>query len=147
MSGEAVRVVVFRLGEELYACDVLRVEEVVEGAPIHPLPDVPPPFAGVLRLRGALVPVLDVAPALGLRLASAEPAVLIVESETGRLGIAVDEAREVAALPVSELRDAPGAEQDEEVTGVARVGGELVTLLDLGAVLGEKLIQKTREPS
>lgn len=147
MSGDAVRVVVFRLGGELYACDVLRVEEVVVGERIHPLPDVPPPFIGVLRLRGALVPVLDVAPALGHRLRSEEPAVLVVEAEAGRLGIAVDEAREVAALPASALRDAPGAEQDEEVTGVARVGEDLVTLLDLGAVLGEKLTQTTREPS
>ena len=146
MSAPSLRVVVFRLGGELYACDVQRVEEVVEGERIHPLPDVPPPFVGVLRLRGALLPVLDVAPALGLRLRAEAPAVLVVEAQAGRLGIAVDEARAVAALPESALREAPG-EADEQVTGIARVEGELVTLLDLAAVLGERLTQTTREPS
>lgn len=143
------RVVVFRVGPELHACDVMLVEEVVSWAEVHPLPDVPRPLLGVIRLRGSLVPVLDVSPALGLRLEEERrPAVLIVEAGERRLGVAVDEAREVAAFPASSVQPAParGAEQEEHVLGVARVEGALVTLLDLAAIL-EHYTLSMREPS
>lgn len=145
---DGVQVVVFRLGAELYACDVLRVEEVVTGERVHSLPDVPPPLLGVVRLRGALLPVVDVAPVLGLRLEDPHtPAVLVVEGAAGRMGIAVDEVREVATLPASAVQASPvrGAEEEEHVTGVARVGEELITLLDLAGVLGEKMNPSIRE--
>jgi purine-binding chemotaxis protein CheW len=140
-----VRVVVFHLGGELHACDVLRVEEVVEGVPVHALPDVPPPVLGVIRLRGTLLPVLDVAPALGLRLAAGTPAVLVVERAGDRVGVAVDEVREVATLPTSAIQTAPLREDEEHVTGVTRVGGALVSLLDLAQLIGETTNQTTRE--
>lgn len=148
MTGEEawVRMVVFRLGGELHACDVRRVEEVVEGARVHPLPDIPPPVLGVIRLRGALLPVLDVAPALGLRLeAGGAPAVLVVERGDDRVGVAVDEVREVATLPASAIQAAPLREDEEHVTGVARLGGMLVALLDLAQLIGETTNQTTRE--
>lgn len=136
---EAVRrVVVFRMGAELHACDVLLVEEVVTGARVHPLPDLPAEVLGVIRLRGALVPVLDVAPLLGLRLESrSTPAVLVVEAPRGRVGIAADQVREVAAIPESAIQAPPAraGAQDEQVLGVARMGGSLVTLLDLAGIL------------
>lgn len=145
-----VQVVVFRLGGELHACDVLRVEEVVTGERVHPLPDVPPPVLGVIRLRGALLPVVDVAPALGLRLRETDtPGVLVLEGAGGRLGVAVDEVREVATLPASSIQAAPvrGADEEEHVQGVARVGGTLVALLDLARLLGEQFNQAIRETS
>jgi len=146
---EATRqVVVFRVGPELHACDVLLVEEVVSDTRVHPLPDLPAEVLGVIRLRGALVPVLDVAPALGLRLeAGRTPAVLVVEAPRGRLGIAVDEVRDVASIPLSAIQPAPGraGEQDEQVLGVARVGEALVTLLDLPGIL-RNFTLSLREP-
>ncbi|HEV2146138.1 MAG TPA: chemotaxis protein CheW [Longimicrobiaceae bacterium] len=147
---DAFRGVVFRLGSELHACDVRLVEEVVNGARVHPLPDVPRPLLGVIRLRGALVPVLDVAPGLGVRLEETEtPDVLVLDAGDRRVGVAVDEAREVAAFPASTVRPAPprGAEREEHVLGVARAGDALVTLLDLAAVLEHFTSLTTREPS
>ncbi|HEX2094015.1 MAG TPA: chemotaxis protein CheW [Longimicrobiaceae bacterium] len=146
---ELLRLLVFRIGRELHACDVLLVEEVVTDVAVHPLPDLPRPVLGVLRLRGALVPVLDVAPALGVRLEEVRtPAVLILEAGERRIGIAADEVREVASLPAATLQRAParGSEQDEHVLGVARAGDELVTVLDLAKVLSNYTLP-TREPS
>ena len=143
-----VQVVVFRLGGELHACDVQRVEEVVTGERLHPLPDVPPPLAGVIRLRGALVPVLDVAPVLGLTLREVRtPAVLIVEGDAGRVGVAVDEVREVTTLPASAIRRGGAGGEDEHVLGVARVDGALVTLLDFAGFPGLNVTQSPREGS
>lgn len=145
---EVRRVVVFRVGRELHACDVLLVEEVVSRTRVHPLPDVPPGVLGVIRLRGALVPVLDVAPLLDLRLeAGPTPAVLVVETPEGRVGIAVDQVRDVASIPASAVQPAPtrAGESDEHVLGVARVGDALVTLLDLAGIL-RNITLSLREP-
>jgi purine-binding chemotaxis protein CheW len=142
------RAVVFRIGGELHACDVRLVEEVVTGQRVHPLPDVPRPLLGVIRLRGSLVPVLDLAPGLGLRLEeTATPDVLVLDAGDRRVGVAVDEVREVSAFPAAAVRPAPqrGAEQEEHVLGVARAGDALVTLLDLAAVLSNFTSLTTRE--
>lgn len=142
--------VVFRIGRELHACDVRLVEEVVTGQRVYPLPDVPRPLLGVVRLRGALVPVLDLAPGMGLRLEeTATPDVLVLDAGERRIGVAVDEAREVTAFPASAVRPAPsrGAEQEENVLGVARAGDALVTILDLAAVLENFTSLSTREPT
>jgi len=146
----AFRGVVFRIGRELHACDVAQVEEVVTGEPVHPLPDVPRPLLGVLRLRGGLVPVLDLAFALGLRLEEGrEPDVMVLDAGERSVGVAVDEAREVAVFPASAVRPAPphGPEPEAHVLGIAQADGALVTLLDLAAVLENFTSLSTREPS
>ena len=133
---ESVQVVTFRVGGEVNACDILLVEEVVTRRAIHALPDMPPRLLGVLRLRGELVPVLDVAPALGLTLESGAPAVLVVGVEEARVGVAADAVLEVATLPHGAVRPAPMAEA--HVAGVARVGERLVNLIDLAEILREQ---------
>jgi chemotaxis signal transduction protein len=139
-ADEAVQVVVFEIGGELHACDVLLVEEVVTRQPIHRLPDTPARIVGVLRLRGELVPVLDVAPFLDLALdPSRQPAVLVVGTAEGRIGVAADAVLEVVTLPSGSYRPAPSAAAgDAYSAGVARVDGRLVSLVDLAEVLREQ---------
>lgn len=149
MSGDAFRpfrervaedeaqVIAFRLGGELHACDVQLVEEVVTRRRVHRLPDMPPRLMGMLRLRGELVPVLDVAPLLDLELGDGQPAILVVGMGDARLGVAVDAAQDVVALTPADYRPAPltGGDRDQFVVGVARLDGRLVSLIDLAEML------------
>ena len=151
MSGDAFRpfrervaedeaqVIAVRIGGEVHACDIQMVEEVVTKRRIHPLPDMPPRLLGMLRLRGELVPVVDVAPLLDLSLRAATPAILVVGVGEARLGVAVDAAEDVVALTPSDYRPAPhtGGERDHYVVGVARLGSRLVNLIDLAELLRE----------
>ena len=140
VAEDQAQVVAFRLGGELHACDVRLVEEVVTKRRVHPLPDMPPRLLGVLRLRGELVPVLDVAPMLDLSLESDAPAVMVLGLGEARVGVAADAVREVLRLEPDSYRAAPltGAERDRFVAGVARVDGELVNLIDLAEMLREQ---------
>lgn len=138
-ADEGVQVIAFELGGELHACDVLLVEEVVTGQRVHPLPDLPPRVLGVLRLRGELVPVIDVAPLLEQRLAAIErPAVLVVDTGRGRLGVAADEVHDVVTLAPGSFRPAPGGAAETRLAGLARLEGRLVTLVDLAEILREQ---------
>lgn len=138
---EGAQVVAFRLGGELHGCDIRLVEEVVTKRTIHPLPDVPPHLLGVLMLRGELVPVMDVAPALGLALETERArSILIVTHGEGRVGVAVDAVHEVLEVPAECVRPAPhsGGDRDAYVVCVARVADGLVTLIDLAEILSER---------
>ena len=137
VAEDETQVIAFRLGGEMHACDVALVEEVVTKRRVHRLPDMPPRLMGMLRLRGELVPVIDVAPLLDLSLQADAPAILVVAVDDARIGVAVDRAEEVVSLSPGELRPAPftGAERDQFVAGVARVNGTLVSLLDLAEML------------
>lgn len=137
VAEDETQVIAFRLGGEMHACDVALVEEVVTKRRVHRLPDMPPRLLGMLRLRGELVPVIDVAPLLDLSLQADAPAILVVAVDDARIGVAVDRAEEVVSLSPGELRPGPftGAERDLFVAGVARVNGTLVSLLDLAEML------------
>lgn len=139
--GAGAQAVAFRLGGELHGCDIRLVEEVVTKRAIHPLPDVPPHLLGVLLLRGEMVPVLDVAPALGLRLAAeGPPAILVVGLGAARLGVAAEAVHEVLDVPPDAIRPAPhtGGDRDAYVLGVARLDVGLVNLIDLAEILRER---------
>jgi purine-binding chemotaxis protein CheW len=139
--GEGAQVVAFRLGGELHGCDIRLVEEVVTKRTIHPLPDVPPHLLGVLMLRGEMVPVMDVAPALGLALETERArSILIVTHGEGRVGVAVDAVHEVLEVPAECVRPAPhsGGDRDAYIVCVARVADGLVTLIDLAEILSER---------
>lgn len=137
---QGAQVVAFRLGGELHGCDIRLVEEVVTKRSIHPLPDMPAHLLGVLMLRGEMVPVMDVAPALGLALEGGRThSVLIVTLGEGRVGVAVDGVHEVLDVPAECVRPAPhGGERDTHVVCVARVDAGLVTLIDLAGILSER---------
>lgn len=140
VAEDQAQVIAFRIGGEVHACDIHLVEEVVTRRRVHRLPDMPPRLLGMLRLRGELVPVLDVAPQLDLSLQSAQPAIIVVAVHDTRVGVAVDAAEDVVALTPSDYRPSPhtGGERDQFVAGVARVGGRLVTLIDLAEMLREQ---------
>lgn len=146
--GEAVQVVGFHLGGELHGCDIALVDEVVTKQRIHPLPDVPPEMLGVIVLRGEMLPVLDLGPALGLPVSrEARRAVLVLGLGGSRAGVAVDRMDEVLDVPPDALRPAPhtGGERDPFVVGVARMDAGLVNLIDLAELLRERTTLQRRD--
>ena len=142
VAEDAAQVIAFGIGGELHACDIALVEEVVTRRRVHPLPDMPARLLGVLRLRGELLPVLDVAPLLDLKLAAEQPAILVAAVGEVRVGVAVDAAHEVVTLTPADYRPAPltGGERDQFVVGVTRIEGKLVNLLDLAEMLREQAV-------
>jgi purine-binding chemotaxis protein CheW len=118
-----------RVGRETYALPVVHVAEVAELGELSPVPGAPPAALGVLNLRGAVLPVFDLAALFGVA-ADGRPLRLIVAEDPGRrAGLAVD-----AVTDVAELGDL--AEADSELlAGSALDGGELVGVVDVTRLL------------
>jgi purine-binding chemotaxis protein CheW len=106
--------VVFRLGGESYALEVMRVQEVLDMQSLTEVPGGPKFLLGVINLRGHVVPVYDLRMPFGLPKDSAQsraPCVLIVEANSGNdaqiTGLLVDRVSDVLEFTPEELQAAP----------------------------------------
>jgi purine-binding chemotaxis protein CheW len=104
-----VQLCTFRIGGEDYAVDVMRVRQIIHPLPITPVPRAPASVEGVVRLRGEVIPVLDVRRRLGLPPSppTRRTRFLVVNVARRRIGLVVDEVREVLRIPRDEIRPAP----------------------------------------
>jgi chemotaxis signal transduction protein len=125
--------VMFRLGARTFATSLDDVREIVRLAGLERLPGVQPPLAGVIELRGAPLPVLDVR---GPDAAEDQGDVLVLDVEGDAVGVAVDQVLAVLgadALP--ELSDRPAKVLPPYVVGVRSSVDGPVLLVDLELML------------
>ncbi len=133
-SGSA-DLLVFRIGSEQFAVALGAVEEVVDLATVHHVPEMPSAMVGVVTVRGALTPVYAPAAALGIALATGTSA-LIFRRGRARIALAIDDVDDVFTLDLALLRDAPLADDgDGVVLGVVRQGDALIAVLDADALI------------
>jgi purine-binding chemotaxis protein CheW len=139
----------FLLGSETFAMAVRTIREVIQCEAITPVPLMPGCVRGVINLRGAVVPVLDLAVRLEREPSVIERRTCIVVLEvelpggTLDLGILVDHVSEVLELREADIEPPPafGPELRREfLAGMVNLGGRFVLLLDAGRLLeGEAL--------
>jgi purine-binding chemotaxis protein CheW len=134
----------FLLGEEMFAIGILAIREIIEYGYLTEVPMTPPFIRGVINLRGAVVPVVDLAVRFGREASenTKRTCIVIVEvdSESGRheMGIVVDAVSEVLEIPRAEIEPPPefgGRVRIDFISGMGKVNGNFVVLLDMGRVL------------
>ena len=126
----------FRIGDELFAADLASVEEAVTLPEIHHLPEMPAAMLGAFDLRGRLTPVYSPAHVIGVPLRGVAQAALLVRSDTRRLGLAVDDVEDVFQVDLATARDSPGIDDaDGILLAVAHHGTELVAIIDADALV------------
>ena len=148
---EPLQLLLFRLGRELFAISLAAVDEAVEVSSVERVPDMPEAMLGVCDVRGTLTPVYSPTGVLGAAptVARAEEGVmLLLRFGPRRVGIAVDDVEDVLALDARSLRQPalPGV-TDGIVLGIARVGRELVAVIDPAALLAACGASPASDPS
>jgi purine-binding chemotaxis protein CheW len=136
--------VVFRLGGEGYALEVMRVQEVLDIPALTQVPGSPKCLLGVINLRGHVVPVYDLRIPFGLK-GEPDPAhvssVLIVETEPGNesqvTGLVVDRVSDVIEFSPEEVQPSPQlglGKTTPFVRGLIRHQEAFLLVLDLDRV-------------
>jgi purine-binding chemotaxis protein CheW len=133
--------VLFRAGNEEYGLPISRVSSIIRFETVTPVPRAPRAVLGVIDLRGRVIPVVD----LGLRLFGtafeplARSRIIVTESDQGAVGLAVDEASEVATFAPDDLMPAPVGAIAPDIAdafeAVVHLDERLVILLDLDRIL------------
>ena len=141
------QLVVFCIGKEFYGIGIEVVHEIIKVPDITTMPDAPDFFEGVINLRGKIIPVIDLR--IRLRIKRSEKnrssRILIAENQGRLAGILVDSVTEVLKLNPESIEEPPQmitAIGIEYITGVAKITGRLVTLMDLAKVLSVEDMKK-----
>jgi len=144
------QVVGFRIGNETYGVRIGSVREIVRVPEITIVPNAPEAIEGVINLRGKIIPVMDLRKRFGSAGLQADKKnrILVVELENRLLGLIVSSDSEVLKIPPSEI-EPPGtvfAEGESSyVTGVGKLKGRLIILLDIARLLRQPEFKKFEE--
>ena len=107
-SGDDIQVVTFRVGRQEFAFDILQVERILRYTPPSPLPKAPQFLEGVMQYGDGAVPVLDLRKRFELEASIREETrLMVLELETQRVAVLVDEVREVMRVDTTTIT-APG---------------------------------------
>jgi len=133
------QIVGFRVGKENFGVPIGIVHEIVRMMDITVVPDSPNYIEGVINLRGKIIPVVD------LRKRFAEQPVpnrrnriMVAELDGHQVGLVVDAANEVLKVNPELIEPPPSIFEQGElnyVTGVGKIGGKLVILIDLAKIM------------
>jgi purine-binding chemotaxis protein CheW len=135
-----LQVVGFRIGNETFGVRIGSVREIVRVPEITAVPSAPETVEGVINLRGKIIPVMDLRKRFGQSEIQPDKKnrILVVELENKLVGLIVNAASEVLKIAPSEI-EAPGnlfAEGESSyVTGVGKLKGRLIILLDIAKLL------------
>lgn len=151
-----VELLLFRVGGDLFAADLLAVEEARELGEVHPVPAAPPAMLGVCGLRGRLLPVYSPERALAhpARPSRQDAYVLVLRAATGTgrpVGLVVDDVEDVLTANLAEAQDLSEVDRETAASSGALAGahgaagsvwlgvlhwkGELVALVDTDALV------------
>jgi purine-binding chemotaxis protein CheW len=134
----------FMLGGETFAIGILSIKEIIEYGQVTSVPMMPSFIRGVINLRGAVVPVVDLQARFGRPPASVSRRTCIViieieaDGEAQDVGIMVDAVNEVLEIAADEVEDAPsfGTQiRTDFIQGMGKVNGRFVIILELARVL------------
>ncbi len=134
------------IAEEEYGIDILSVREIRGWSSVTRIPQAPHYVLGVLNLRGAIVPVLDLRLRFGLsREEYNATTVTVIVTVAGRLfGIVVDAVSDVLDIENAQLRQVPDmgtAVDTEYLKGLTSIGERMILLLDTDKLLQPQDVQ------
>ncbi|MFM2065340.1 MAG: hypothetical protein RLZZ584_249 [Pseudomonadota bacterium] len=150
-AGEQKQYLTFMLGGEMFSIDILCIKEIIWYAGLTEVPMMPACIRGVINLRGAVVPVMDLSTRFGKPSTpqSKSTCIVIIENDAGdsgerlKMGVVVDAVQAVLEIPASEIEPPPnfGAKiRSDFIEGIGKVNGKFVILLNVRTVLSRSEI-------
>ena len=143
-AAERTQYLTFMLSGEVFAIGILAIKEIIEYGSLTKVPMMPACIRGVINLRGAVVPVMDLSSRFGTESAGVTKRTCIViveieaDGEQRDVGVVVDAVNEVLEIDAADVEPAPafGARICTDfIAGIGKVNGKFVILLNVDRVL------------
>lgn len=133
----------FRLGQEEYGVDILKVQEIREHDAVTRIANAPDYIKGVVNLRGSIVPIVDLRLrfALGARADAAAGVVIVLNIADRVIGMVVDSVSDVISLGADDVRPPPrmGTALDTDfLLGIGTIEGRMLILLDIERLMSSQ---------
>jgi purine-binding chemotaxis protein CheW len=130
----------FRIGDQEFCVDIMQVREIRGWTPATPLPRTPSFIKGVINLRGAVLPIVDLGARLGLETSepSARHVIMVVNVGGRTVGLLVEAVSDIINLSDDMVQPTPDIACDQVKTfvkGLFAVDGRMISLISLDRVL------------
>jgi purine-binding chemotaxis protein CheW len=142
VSTEIMQLVTFKLGNEEYAVDILKVQEINRMKEITRVPNTPAYVEGVINLRGKVIPVVNLRSKFSLedRENDIQSRIMIMDIQGITMGLVVDAVSEVLRIPSNIVEPTPPMASNistEYIKGIAKLEDRLIILLDMEMLVGK----------
>ena len=140
------KLISFEVAGQLFGLDITAIREIRAWSPVTRMPGVPDYIAGMANLRGAIVPVMDLAARLGWErtVASERNAIIVVHSAGKSCGLIVESVSDLVELPAETLQSPP-ALGDAAITafieGLAPLADRMVMVINLAELIGNEVVR------
>ncbi|URZ00996.1 chemotaxis protein CheW [Clostridium felsineum] len=140
---DGVKILIFVVGEEYYAADIVQVERILGHEMSTKLPDVPEFVNGVINYEGGILPVVSLAKRFSLKEKeiSDETKVIVSKIQKEKIGIIVDLVSEVRDIESKDIEDQPNVISGiskRYIKGLIKVDGKIVIFLDISKILTDE---------
>jgi len=139
-TSDGTQFISFTIGDESYGVDIMAVREIKVWSEITRLPEQPDFVRGVLNLRGAIVPIVDLRCRFGQGLTEATVlhVVIIVQIESQLVGLLADRVSDIVTVDLAKIKPVPKIGQNARsafLSGIVSIESELIALIDLSRLL------------
>lgn len=136
---DILQLVTFKLGNEEYAVDILKVQEINRMVEITTIPNAPVYVEGVINLRGKVIPVINLRKKFGFESKEVDAHSRIIVVDVGNtVGLIVDSVSEVLRLSSDTVEPPPqmaGNNSADYILGIGKLEDRLLILLDIESLL------------
>lgn len=130
-----IQLLPFEVGNEIYALELIDIQEIVETRNLHPFPAAPETVSGAIAFHGRIVPVVNLPLLLGFATAQASSRVIVLANQYGPFALAVDRLRPLIGLKKSFVKDDEPAIREPSVRSVFAWEDNMISLLDINYVV------------
>jgi purine-binding chemotaxis protein CheW len=139
-AGKLQELVAFRIGAQEFCVDIMSVREIRGWAPATPIPHAPRFVCGVINLRGAVLPIVDLAARFGQPPVEPTARHVIIVSQVGDriAGLLVDAVSDILSIEAGLIQPTPDVASEVArafVRGVVAMEGRMISIITLESVL------------
>lgn len=143
---DARELIAFRIGEQEFCVDIRAVREIRGWTPATPLPHSPSYVRGVINLRGAVLPIVDLSARLGLGTSNPTPRHVIIVARVGlrTVGLLVEAVSDILTFSDDLIQPTPDVACDTVrafVRGLIAVDGRMISLIAMDGLLPEAVAE------
>ncbi len=135
--------IAFRIGDQEFCVNIMSVREIRGWTPATPMPHAPPYVMGIINLRGAVLPIVDLSARLGMQEAepSARHVIIVAQVKSRIVGLLVEAVSDILTITEENIQPVPEISSDLEkqyARGILAIDKRMICMIELDALFPEK---------
>ncbi|MCF6369521.1 chemotaxis protein CheW [Rhizobium halophilum] len=134
--------IAFRIGDQEFCVNIMSVREIRGWTPATPLPHAPAYVLGVINLRGAVLPIIDLSARLGMKASepTARHVIIVAQVKSRVVGLLVEAVSDILTITDDNIQPVPEVSSDLEkqyAWGILAIDKRMICMIELGSLFPE----------